>query len=301
LAPGGGGVAVVVAPRAVATRSDGAAVWLAAADVAIANLTVANDAVNNTWPLIWLGRRRSDAAPCFGLALDDSPAAAALLTALDATLTPLRAAMATLSPADLSVAGAASALAAWHASTPFCSTCGAPTAPSCLATRRACAANHRFYPRVDPVAIALVASPDNAAALLVRPRSRGAQLPFLTCVSGFVEAGEPVEAAVVREVAEETGVTVAPDSVRLVQSQAWPPGRAGGCELMLGAAARAVTTSLAAVNRAELDECVWMPRDAVAAALAGAGDAKFRAPPAGALATELMRAWVAGDGVWSRL
>lgn len=304
------GVALVVGPRAVAVAADGTAAWVTGPALAAAGVTVASDntciAAGSTtaWPLMWLGRRRRDGVPCYGLALTDGDAATALLAALHATLTPLRSVLMTLPPSDLAVAGAAAALASWHAATPFCAACGGATAPTHAGTRRACPSNHRAYPRVDPVAIALVANPDNAAALLVRPRARGqeaAALPFLTCVSGFVEAGEPVEAAVVREVVEETGVAIHRDTVKLVASQGWPIGRAGGCELMVGCAAVAASTSLDAVNHDELAEARWVTRADVAAALAGSESATFRAPPAGAVASELLRAWVAGDGVWSRL
>ena len=310
LAPSGNGVALVVAPRSVVVAPDGAAAWVTGPALAAAGVTVGGDdtciaaGISTAWPFMWLGRRRQDGVPCYGLALTDSDASTAFLAALGATLTPLRSVLRTLPPSDLAVAGAAAALASWHAATPFCAACGEPTTPTHAGTRRACPSNHRAYPRVDPVAIALVASPDNGAALLVRPRARGqeaAALPFLTCVSGFVEAGEPVEAAVVREVVEETGIVVDRASVKLVASQAWPIGRAGGCELMVGCAAVATSTSLDAVNHDELADARWVTRSDVAAALAGSDAATFRAPPAGAVATGLMRAWVSGDGVWSRL
>ncbi|MDE7392375.1 MAG: NUDIX domain-containing protein, partial [Treponemataceae bacterium] len=41
-----------------------------------------------------------------------------------------------------------------------------------------------------------------------------------TCFAGFVETGETIEAAVAREVKEETGIDV--KDVRYVASQSWP-------------------------------------------------------------------------------
>jgi len=60
-----------------------------------------------------------------------------------------------------------------------------------------------------------------------------------TCLAGFVEQAERLETAVAREVLEESGVEADEDSVEIVGSQAWPCGRGGSCELMLGCAVRA--------------------------------------------------------------
>merc|ERR1719336_3750674 len=59
-----------------------------------------------------------------------------------------------------------------------------------------------LYPRVNPVAIVVVASSDDSRCLLARKPNR----TYFTCVSGFCEHSESAEAAAVREVYEETGV-----------------------------------------------------------------------------------------------
>ena len=81
-------------------------------------------------------------------------------------------------------------------------------------------------------------------------------------VAGYVEAGESCEAAVVREVAEETGLRVA--SAELVASQPWPFPRS----LMLGYRARLApgehlarpdgeeVTDALVLSRTELDEAL---------------------------------------------
>ena len=45
-------------------------------------------------------------------------------------------------------------------------------------------------------------------------------MPMYSCLAGFVEPGEDLEGAVIREVKEEVGVDV--DNVRYVGSQPWP-------------------------------------------------------------------------------
>ena len=66
----------------------------------------------------------------------------------------------------------------------------------------------------------------------------GAPPPMFTCIAGFVDQGETVEAAVRREAWEEVGVRVT--DVRYDHSQPWPfPS-----SLMLGCRARAETTDI---------------------------------------------------------
>jgi 8-oxo-dGTP pyrophosphatase MutT (NUDIX family) len=69
----------------------------------------------------------------------------------------------------------------------------------------------RAYPRTDPVVIALVLSADGARALLGRGRSFPPGV--FSCLAGYLEPGETLEQAVVREVAEEAGVSLEPARV----------------------------------------------------------------------------------------
>jgi ADP-ribose pyrophosphatase YjhB (NUDIX family) len=115
-----------------------------------------------------------------------------------------------LPPDEFALAATALALTAWHAEHPHCSRCGAATGLVAGGRRRACpVCGARHFPRTDPSVIALVTRGERA--LLVR---RPDAIPGrYTCVSGFVDPGESAEEAVVREVAEETGLAVAPASV----------------------------------------------------------------------------------------
>jgi len=74
-------------------------------------------------------------------------------------------------------------------------------------------------------AAAMVAMLDDCSRALVDALAllaRGVRFPrpMYSCLAGFVEPGEDLEGAVIREVKEEVGVDV--DDVRYVGSQPWP-------------------------------------------------------------------------------
>jgi NAD+ diphosphatase len=144
-----------------------------------------------------------------------------------------------------------------------------------------CAAEH--FPRVDPVAIML--AEHGGRVLLGRQR----QFPpgRYSALAGFVEPGESIEEAVVRELAEEAGIRAF--DVRYVASQPWPfPG-----SLMIACIARAAGDALT-LDSNELEDAIWVSREGVAAAMAREEGAPFVAPPRFAIAFTLLERWLAG-------
>ena len=138
-------------------------------------------------------------------------------------------------------------------------------------TNDACGIDH--FPRLDPAIIVLVT--DGERALLGRqaawPEGR------YSTIAGFVEPGESLEDAVVREVAEETGVQVA--QVAYDSSQPWPfPS-----SLMLGFHAVASTEAIT-LRDGELEDARWFTRADLAA-----GHPAL--PPPGAISARLIDAW----------
>ncbi|WP_243896590.1 NAD(+) diphosphatase [Actinomyces bowdenii] len=147
-------------------------------------------------------------------------------------LIPLRTVGAQMSARDAGLTTAAAALAAWHASSTYCPGCAGATRPVDAGWARRCTVcSTTHFPRTDPAVIVAATDEDDRLVMV-----HGATWPQgrYSVVAGYVEAGEPLEAAVVREVAEETGLEVS--RVEYVASQPWPFPRS----LMVGYRARLV-------------------------------------------------------------
>ena len=222
-------------------------------------------------PALFLGLDQG--APRFASMVSHSPADAR-------TAFPL---LALLDPTDAATFAAALSLANWHRRHQFCASCGKPTAIIRGGWSRrcdGCAAEH--FPRVDPVVI-MLAEHDGRLLLGRQPHYPPDRYSAL---AGFVEAGETIEAAVARELAEEAGIMVA--DVQYVASQPWPfPS-----SLMIGCSARALDDRLT-IDTTELDDARWFTREEVAAALARAAGAAFLPPPPYAIARTLLDNWLA--------
>ena len=182
------------------------------------------------------------------------------------------------------ILGQAKAVLHWHNTHRFCGRCGAKTAPVNAGWRRdcgTCSAQH--FPRTDPVVIMLVV--DGERALLGR-QPRFPQGMY-SCLAGFLESGETLEAAVRREIFEEAGLQTG--EVRYLTSQPWP----FPASLMIGCIATATTTEIT-IDAQELEDARWFSRDECRALLAGTHEAGLTSPQPMAIAHHILKAWVEG-------
>lgn len=116
----------------------------------------------------------------------------------------------------------------WQEDTQFCSRCATPAVPAETEERAMVCpvCQLRQYPRVQPCVITAITRPNPQTGemqiLLAHHRRYGEQkLPLMYgLIAGFVEVGESLEHAVVREVAEEVNLSVT--DIRYVSSQPWP-------------------------------------------------------------------------------
>ena len=109
-------------------------------------------------------------------------------------------------------------------------------------------------------------------------------------LAGFVEAGESLEACVVREIAEEVGVTVS--GVRYLGSQPWPFPRS----VMVGFAAVAPAGAPLHPADGEIEEARWVSRADLRAALAAGGEVEgLRLPGPTSIARMMLAGWAAAD------
>jgi NAD+ diphosphatase len=153
-------------------------------------------------------------------------------------------------------AGRAVQLVEWARTHRFCGRCGGPTEPVTHERAMRCpACGLSAFPRLAPAMITLVTrgqqGPDEEALL-----ARGVRwtVPMYSCLAGFVEPGESLEASVAREVMEEVGLSVT--DVRYRGSQPWPFPHS----LMIGFRARYRSGALT-LDPAEIVDAGWFRRD----------------------------------------
>ena len=165
----------------------------------------------------------------------------------------LRRAAPSLDAEDAALLAHARAMIYWHCRHRFCGICGSPTKSIAGGYQRTCTqkqCGHQHFPRTDPAIIVLVTSGEQC--LLGRQPTWPKGL--FSTIAGFVEPGESLEDAVIREVREETGVKI--DAVHYHSSQPWPfPS-----SLMLGFSAIAASRHIR-VDEHELENASWFTRE----------------------------------------
>jgi NAD+ diphosphatase len=232
--------------------------------------------------LVYLGRINEGAADAGQRVL------LAVLEEEDASIAPpgtwlgLREVAASLDARDAGLFVEAAAIANWHSTHTHCPRCGAATEVRDGGWVRLCPRDgSQHYPRTDAAIIVSVVDDDDRLLLgsaMAWPEDRYSTL------AGFVEPGESLEAAVIREVGEESGIEI--QSPEYLGSQPWP----FPASLMLGFTARAVTTD-AVPDLEEMRSLRWFTR---AQLFAEIRDGKIAVAGGVSIARALIERWYGG-------
>jgi len=202
----------------------------------------------------------------------------------DARWVGLRAAVPLLGDRDAGLFTEALAIANWLETSSFCPRCGSPAIIEQAGWARRCEREGiLLFPRTDPAVIVLVTDDDDR--LLLGSNALWEQHRF-SLLAGFVEPGESLEAAVVREIGEEAGLAV--DRVEYAGSQPWP----FPASLMLGFTARVASGTVPAAAKpdgVEILELRWFTREELVAALPEVG-----LPGGISIARWLLERWYGG-------
>ena len=169
----------------------------------------------------------------------------------------LRSLGAELSDRDAGLFTQALALYNWHENNAHCPKCGTPTVIEQGGWSRRCFRdNNEIFPRTDPAII--VAITDQQDRILLGSQGTWEQNRW-SILAGFVEAGESLEAAVVREMKEECGLDVF--DIEYLYSQSWPFPQS----LMLGFRAKADSSVEFLPDGEEIVKLRWFSRAEIAA------------------------------------
>ena len=171
----------------------------------------------------------------------------------------------------------------WNSRVNFCQSCGGKLSSEKYGWEKACRkCNFKAFPRIDPVVIMLITKGND----ILLGRSHGWPEKMYSCLAGFIEPGETIEAAAQREAMEESGIKI--KNVKYITSQPWP----FPASLMMGCIGEAQNRTIK-IDRDELEDAIWVSKENVFQALNGLDNSIFMARR-GAIARHLIEKWVAG-------
>jgi len=220
----------------------------------------------------------------FAVSVTDSQKDAIQAGLPNATFADLRRASIDMAAKHAGILAYAKALHYWQHRHAFCGVCGSPNLLRSAGHRMICSNEEcarESFPRIDPAIIVLVTHKDSC---LLGRNSKWRAKHFST-LAGFVEPGESLEDAVVREVYEEVQVNL--KSMRYVSSQPWPfPASA-----MCGFYAEAVDRSSGSSE--EVEETRWFTVDSLTQAVLSD---EVRLSPPVSIAFRLLADWFRNNG-----
>ncbi len=220
----------------------------------------------------------------FAVSVTDSQKDTILEQFSDARFADLRRASIDMSAKHAGILAYARALHYWQHRNAFCGVCGNPNLLRSAGHRMICSneeCGRESFPRIDPAIIVLVTHRD--ACLL----GRNAKWPakHFSTLAGFVEPGESLEDAVVREVYEEVELQL--QNIRYVSSQPWPFPASAMCGFYAEARDRNNGVS------DEVEEVRWFTVESLTQAIV---NNEVRLSPPVSIAFRLLADWYRNSG-----
>jgi NAD+ diphosphatase len=215
----------------------------------------------------------------FAVSINDRQREQVLSRRPDARFLDLRLASIDMDAKHAGVLAYAKALHYWQYRHAFCGACGNPNRLESAGHKLVCSneeCGRQSFPRIDPAIIVLVTHGD---ACLLGQNTAWPPRRFST-LAGFVEPGESLEDAVVREVFEESGVRLR--DIRYISSQPWPFPASAMCGFQAEAESRECRAS------EEMEQLLWLT--AAELDLAITAD-EVRLPPPVSIAFRLIADW----------
>lgn len=175
------------------------------------------------------------------------------------------------------LAGRAKQVLEWDRDHQFCSRCGTPTQYHDRDRAKICPqCDYHQYPKLNPCVIVLITRGNE----VLLGRSPHFPHGMYSTLAGFIEPGEAIETALMREVWEEVGIGV--QNLRYMGSQPWPFPHS----LMIGFHAEYAGGEIQ-VDGEEIVDAQWFPIDRLP-----------KIPPPGSISRELIDAYVDQFSRW---
>ena len=186
-----------------------------------------------------------------------------------------------LSIKDSYIAGVGKSIINWKVENSFCPKCGEKFLCNDFKWENKCInCNKINFARVNPVVIIIIIS--GKKTLLGRSYHFPDKL--YSCLAGFVEPGETLEMAAIREIKEEVGIKIT--NIKYITNQPWPfPS-----SLMFGLIAKTTNKNLK-IDKKEIEHAFWITKSKLRKILNGKTN-KISAARKGTIARYLLENWV---------
>ena len=186
----------------------------------------------------------------------------------------------------------AQSLMHWSRHFTFCPQCAQKLILSPAGDFKSCSScNKEYYPRINPVVIMVVESHTDQGPVALLGRQARHPKGMYSCLAGFIEAGESIEAAVIRETLEETGVQIDEQSIEIWFNQPWP----WPSQLMIGCYAKAVRIQDPVPAPDELESAHWFSKEDIKKSCLGKSTI-LTIPPPLTIAHQLLKRWSLNSG-----